>query len=346
MEDIESLVQEFFYEPVEEKPPEDLPHSRHFADVGWVAMHSALGQPREDVWVLFKSSPYASFSHSHADQNSFILCAYGEPLLISSGYYPYYSGPHHRLCARASRAQNLVLVNGHGQAQESQSAPGIIEHFAVSGDFVEVCGEAGWGYNVRPSETVEALEKEYLGEIGPPVEVDSFKRRLIFVRHPRAYVVIYDTLFTKKTATFKWLRHSLAKMARDEEKDEVEISGGEARLLLRLAANSPLCFSQTDRFIAPPEEQDAHRPNQWHSSFETENPSSEGVFLAVLVPFKTGEPRPEIKRVETEGALAFEVAGQTILARLPETKEISYEGTQITSPLAILSPQKELLLEA
>ncbi|GAI34430.1 unnamed protein product, partial [marine sediment metagenome] len=259
---------------------------------------------------------------------SFILSAYGEPLFISSGYYPYYSSPHHRLCARASRAQNLVLVNGHGQAQESQNAPGIIEHFAEMGDFAEVRGEAGWGYNVRSSETVEALEKEYLseGELGTRVEVESFKRRLIFVRRPRVYVVIQDTLLTKEPATFQWLLHSLDKMLFDEEEGEGEISRGQARLLLRLAANSSLRFSQTDRFVAPPEEQDVQRPNQWHSSFETEEPSSEGVFLAILVPFKTGEPRPEIKRVETKEALVFEVAGQTILGRLPEVGEVCYEG--------------------
>ena len=348
MEDFEALVQEFFYEPVEGKPLKDLPQSRHFADVGWAAMHSEIGDAQDDVWVLFKSSPYGSFSHSHADQNSFILSAYGEPLLISSGYYPYYSSPHHRLCARASRAQNLVLVNGHGQAQESQKAPGIIEHFAISGDFVEVRGEAGWGYNVRPSETVETLEKKYLreGEIGPRVEVDSFKRRLIFARRPRVYVVIHDTLLTQEPATFQWLLHSLEKMVMDEERGEVEISRGEARLLVRLVSHSPLRFSQTDRFVAPPEEQDAQRPNQWHSSFKTEEPSAKGIFLAILVPFKAGEPRPEIKRIEAEGALAFEVAGQTILASLPETAEISFQGARIASPLAILSPEGKVLLEA
>jgi hypothetical protein len=218
----------------------------------------------------------------------------------------------------------------------------------MEGNFTIVRGEAGWGYNVRPSETVEALEKEYLseGELGPRVEVDSFKRTLILARAPRVYVVIYDSLLTREPATFRWLLHSLEKMARDEEKDKVEISRGQARLLVRLAANSPLRFSQTDRFIAPPEEQDAHRPNQWHSSFETKEPSSEGVFLAILVPFKAREPRPEIKRIEAEGALAFEVGGQTILARLPAMKEMAFQGSRISSALAILSPTGEVVLEA
>jgi len=75
-------------------------------------------------------------------------------------------------------------------------------------------------------------------------------------------------------------------------------------------------------------------------------PIGQIVFLAILVPFKAGEPRPEIKTVAAEGALAFEVAEQTILARLPATKEIVFQGSRITSSLAILSPRGEILLEA
>src|SRR5205814_53862 len=46
----------------------ELPQERFFRDVGWVSMHSALGRPEEDIQITFKSSPYGSFSHSHADQ--------------------------------------------------------------------------------------------------------------------------------------------------------------------------------------------------------------------------------------------------------------------------------------
>src|SRR5437868_10714754 len=45
--------------------PAKLDGSRYFADVGWVAMHSALGDAANDVWALFKSSRFGSYSHSH-----------------------------------------------------------------------------------------------------------------------------------------------------------------------------------------------------------------------------------------------------------------------------------------
>lgn len=65
---------------------DELPPHRYFSDVGWVSLHSALGWPDDDIHLTFKSSPYGSFSHSHADQNSFILNAYGEGLAINSAY--------------------------------------------------------------------------------------------------------------------------------------------------------------------------------------------------------------------------------------------------------------------
>ena len=76
------------------EPPDDLPQAAHFADVGWVAMHSHLADKDRNVMFLAKSSPYGSFNHSHADQNSFVLEAYSRPLLIDSGYYPWYASPH------------------------------------------------------------------------------------------------------------------------------------------------------------------------------------------------------------------------------------------------------------
>jgi hypothetical protein len=64
-------------------PPRDLgqvpghvplgtPHAILLSDIGWAAMHSDLGD-RSRTSMYFKSSPYGSYNHSHADQNSFVI---------------------------------------------------------------------------------------------------------------------------------------------------------------------------------------------------------------------------------------------------------------------------------
>src|SRR5262249_45653238 len=55
-----------------EQPPAGTPNGAAFPSIGWAAMHSDLSDPARTS-VYFKSSPYGSFNHSHADQNSFVV---------------------------------------------------------------------------------------------------------------------------------------------------------------------------------------------------------------------------------------------------------------------------------
>jgi len=73
--------------------PAGTPNAALFASIGWVAMHSELADPQR-VSVYFKSSPYGSYNHSHADQNSLVINSGGERLAIDSGYYDGYGTPH------------------------------------------------------------------------------------------------------------------------------------------------------------------------------------------------------------------------------------------------------------
>jgi len=73
--------------------------ANYFKDVGWVAMHSDFADLDNDVFLLFKSSPYASISHSHAHQNAFHISVGGKALCIASGYYG--TGCRIMLCGHA-----------------------------------------------------------------------------------------------------------------------------------------------------------------------------------------------------------------------------------------------------
>ena len=68
------------------EPLADLPPGRAFRDVGLVFLHSGLGDPTGNVMLEFRSSPYGSFNHAHADQNSFNIHAFGLPLIVDSGH--------------------------------------------------------------------------------------------------------------------------------------------------------------------------------------------------------------------------------------------------------------------
>jgi hypothetical protein len=312
----------------EVRPPTGLDGSLHLADIGWVAMHSALGEAENDVWALFKASRFGSFSHSHADQNTFQLNAYGRPLLIDSGYYPWMGSPHDQLWTRQTRAHNGVLVNGRGQPPGTWAANGEIELFEREGPVTLVRGQAARAYNEPLSKGVMQLWQKTFRQPPPAMtpQVESFERTLAFVgSKTRPVLVVHDYLKTDGAATFDWLLHAVNRMETDGRTGTVWVRDGKARLVLRVMASRGLAFSQTDRFAAPPEIEGsgcADRPkecaarfaNQWHLTAKTQAPADEIRFLAVMAPYREGEKEPAIQTFESADALGFRVAGTEVAA--------------------------------
>ncbi len=311
------------------KPPGELDGSRHFPDIGWAAMHSALGDAKNDVWALFKASRFGSFSHSHGDQNTFQLNAYGRALLIDTGYYPWYDSPHDALWTRQTRAHNAILVNGRGQPPHTWAAGGRIEAFERHGPVTIVRGQAASAYNLPQPDRVARLWREHLAEPIPEMDpkVESFERTLVFVAVDAApFLVVHDYVKTGAPTTFDWMLHALNRMETESQSGSIALRDGIARLAVRLVSTEPFEFSQTSEFavlpevIAPPgqvvsaSQRLSKFPDQWHLSAHTRSPALEIKFLAVMVPYRDGGPLPEISVVESPNARSFRVNGTEVKA--------------------------------
>jgi hypothetical protein len=267
---------------VASKPPTDIPQSRAFPDCGLAAMHSDLAGGKNDVYMLLKSDPYGSWSHNYADQNSLYLQAFGEPLAIPSGYYPWYGSPHHSQWTWQTKAHNSILVNGEGQVPRRMSSRGRITGSLFSPWFDYACGDATEAYGGRLS---------------------KFLRHVLFVRSD--YFVIIDELEAKDPSTFRWLLHSWEKMSVGDS--QATVSKGDARLLVRFVEPEKIEISQTDQFTVPPEREGL--ANQWHLTASTTIPARERCFVTVLYPYKSGEEAslPKIERLEAPGASAVSI---------------------------------------
>ncbi len=260
------------------RPPAGLPQSRLFPSVGLVTMHSALGDADNDIYLLFRSSPYGSYSHGHADQNAFVIEAYGEALAIASGYYPWYGSPHHDQWTRETKAKNAITFNsGQGQTKRSIRARGQIEAFATGGGYDYASGDATPAYGARLLRVV---------------------RRIVHVR-PGVFI-IYDEMSAPQPVAWEWWLHTLSRME-IATGGEVRVREGRAGMVARFLEPDDLVLAQTDRFAVPPED---GRSNQWHLTASTRNPRSSVVFLTVLLPHRAGETTnlPRLTRVEGEGA--------------------------------------------
>lgn len=273
-------------EPMLSKPPLDLPRSKCFWDIGWVAMHSNLVNFGDDIHLMFKSSPYGTWSHSHSDQNAFTVSAFGEPLAISSGYYDYYGSPQHVNFARTTRSKNTILVNNQGQLVRDMSAIGSINSFYT-----------GLGYDYALGKAEGAYPKGLL---------DRYDRQILF--NVPDYFIILDDLASPSPSKFSWLLHSYNPMQLDEKNNSLYLERNDAKLKVEFLAPRALRFEHTDLFLTESSEEKVFAaneirptfwfkddPNHYHFAATSKDKSENQYFLTVLQPFKAGDENELLK---------------------------------------------------
>lgn len=288
-------------------PPKDLPRARWFRDIDWAAMHSDLADP-ERVSLYFKSSPIGSISHSHGDQNGFVLNAFGEALAIDSGYYDWYNSPHDANYTRQTLAHNAVTYRGGlGQPIFDPTAKGRITGFVTGDPFDAVTGDA---------------TDAYKGALAKAV------RHIVYVR-PRAFVVI-DDLATGdgKPSTYEWRLHALSGIRPDQDSRGATVEQGKARLSVRFHEPARLAAEVGREFIGPPSVYPAGAKrlpflpggysvemDQVHAAFITPEAPAMRI-VATMQASKVGTAIPEVRAEREGGVLALRFPeGERVMVR-------------------------------
>jgi hypothetical protein len=286
---------------IRSKPPSDLPQSRYFPGVGLVSLHSALGNGKEDIHFLFHSDPYGNVSHAHPDQNAFTVEAFGEPLAIASGYYPWYGSNHQRNWSWQTKSSNCITVDGGiGQVQEA-GATGEVVLFEERESHDYILGDA---------------TRAYAGLLS------RYQRHVIRIR-PDVFV-IFDDLEAPSPVTFDWWLHSLSQMQVDQGSGSVLISQGNARLRVDFLEPADLSLTQSGGFPDPPEvnrnpmnvKMGVREEDQWHLTASTPAKSKRARFVVLLSPFRADHP-VVIERIRLRGdTLQFDLRGTAYTIRI------------------------------
>ncbi len=270
-------------------PPTDLPQSRAFRGVGWAGLHGDLADPDNDTCMIFKSSPYGSVSHSHADQNAFAVMKGGRALAIPSGYYgPAYGERHHAEWTRTTKANNCVLVNGEGQGIRDAKACGRIAAFEDRAGMTYLLGDAA---------------PAYMGKLA------RCDRHILFLR-PGLFLIL-DDLEAPAAARFQWMLHAFDEMELDGCRVVSRRDG--AAMDVRLASPTGLSVSQTDDFDVPfnaniPEEFQQERPNHWHVTAETQDDARATRIAAAMAVTGPGEEMA-VELLERPGWFGVQATG-------------------------------------
>lgn len=209
---LSDLVDDKTYTEEEAKVPYDLPLGRYFKDIGWTASHSSLVD-RDKVSFYFKSSPYGSYSHSHNDQNHFVIDAFGERLAFDAGYYDGWGSTFDFGYTRQTYAHNAIThSNGAGQPTQNIMAKGVITDYLYTPTFDLSSGDATDSYNTAS------------------MEVGKVKRNMIYIR-PDTFIVVDDLAAPEgEETTFEMWMQAETKMELYDNNPGLKITKGNAEL--------------------------------------------------------------------------------------------------------------------
>ncbi|MDF1719475.1 MAG: DUF4962 domain-containing protein [Minwuia sp.] len=279
------------YEPAKPFEPADhveLPNTAVFPSIGWVAMHSELDDP-DRYSILFKSSPYGSFNHSHGDQNSFIINGRKQSLAIDSGYYDTWKSAHHEGWTMQTKAHNAITYDGGtGQPFQDRSASGDLVNFARCGDVDMAVGDATAAYK---------------GELSRAI------RTMMYVRPDVA--LIYDDLASETPRRFEWNLHSWTEIDRVGASG-LNISRGEGSACFTVLSAPDFGIGQSNEFPANPDE--FFVPDwqpQWHATVSTKEKVNAAEFL-VAVDLGCKGNVAEAVTPRPGGGFSLQIGGQKI----------------------------------
>ncbi len=321
---------------IQPRAPTEYPTARHSRDIGWVAMHSSLVDQNR-ISLYFRSSPYGSYNHSHADQNAFVVSAFKESLAITAGWYDWYHSPHGRAFAYRTHSANAITHDGRkgqffdaGNSEGNIRSKGAIRGFATHPSFDATSGDASAAYAANLSRA---------------------KRHIIFLK-PSTYVVIDDLASNGAARAFEWNLHAVNQMALTNTAAEKSalISKGQARLKAQVHFPSDVSVSQHDKFLSPegvefrPQQRFAAKPNQWHAAF-TLPPKADTMIVATLDVFSSTSTGRSITRQQIGNCLKLTTAGYTAYIRLAPSGTVNVEDVVFDGAAAVFEGSSSLLID-
>lgn len=246
-----------------------------FRDVGWVAFHANMNDPERHIMLLTKSSRYGSISHSHGDQNGFLLHAYGEPLAIESGYYVAFGSTMHRNWRRQTRSTNNVLIDGVGQYAGTNkvlnmAATGTIEAAERRGACSYSRGDATAAYK----EQVPYLKR--------------YVRELYFFND--SYIVVVDQIDLERPGKVDWLFQTLYEMELGPQSFGVRGRKADMDGRFVYCSSGELTLTQRNAFTDVDAAELDGLPIHWHLQATTREARSHRI-VTLLVPIRRGEPK-------------------------------------------------------
>jgi hypothetical protein len=189
-----------WYDPsVEATPLSNLPLTKVWPDLGWATMRSSWDDPK-GVLFGFKGGQQ-DWDHLHHDINSFVLYAYGRPLIVDLLYPEKIWGceteAHNTLMVDGKEQHGVVGLMGSGSGPDAYHR-GMIGEAVGTPWYTRLVGDASLAYD--------------------PGDVRSAVREIMYLRKaapadPADYFVILDDVSATHPVQMDWMLHTYGDIA-------------------------------------------------------------------------------------------------------------------------------------
>ncbi len=170
--------------------------ARFFPQTGWAAVRTDLSDASRDTALIFRSSPYGAISHSHANNNDFVIHAGGRVLAMPSGYYLGYGSAHHVHWVWHTKSHNCITLSDASQIMRSHDSRGALE------DAFEDVRVVFWRGNADDSYRTHA---------------SRCRRHVIYIKRANVFVLVDEfAALPGIESSVQWNVHSFAPFTIDE----------------------------------------------------------------------------------------------------------------------------------
>ncbi|MPR34833.1 DUF4962 domain-containing protein [Salmonirosea aquatica] len=260
--------------PLPEFEPKPLPMAQLFSETGVVALHTNPMQTEKDLMVSMRSSPFGSYGHMIADQNTFNILYGGEKTFYRTGYKIDMNDPHRLGWNKHTKGNNGILIDDEGQPFSTE-AFGMLTRFVQGKRLAYAKGDATNAYQSDETQENYGLKK--------------FDRHLLLLKP--GIVVVYDELEAEKPVNWSWLIHSMKPTQLDTIQNRFSSHFEKSEGTGRLWSSQPVTWAVADTFEIPAVnvigkvdeegEEIAYENTQWHLK-ATSKKSNHIKFLSIV----------------------------------------------------------------
>lgn len=210
-----------------------------FPAVGWAALRTKPQSEvdgEKDVAFVFRSSPLGSISHSHANNNDFILHVGGRLMAMPSGFYGGvmlgYGGDHHANWVWHTKSHNCVTLSDAGQIMRSEESTGEVAHPYEDERVAYMVGIADASYADRAARC---------------------RRHVLFIKSSAALVLIDEFVSRGSTvSTLQWNLHTRDRITIDDKARTFRWRRGDSQVRGSFLYHDNGMFSMTDGWDPTP----------------------------------------------------------------------------------------------